>query len=68
MPHVKFTPGEILLEDFLKPLNVTRYWLAQSTACSNAESRRSAPAKNGPLPPIPPCVLHGSSVPIPRVE
>jgi hypothetical protein len=48
-------PGEILLEDFLKPLNITR----------NAASMRFAPA-SGQSPRKPPCAWPVSSAPTPR--
>ncbi len=38
------TPGEVLLEEFLKPLEVSQYQLAKMSACRLDASTRSCSA------------------------
>ena len=48
------TPGELLLEEFLKPMGISRYRLAKEIAVRRSASGTLSPA-DVPLPLIPIC-------------
>jgi hypothetical protein len=54
------TPGEILLEEFLKPLGVTQYRLAKEIGVPQRRTGKSSPA-SAASPPIPPRAWASSS-------
>jgi plasmid maintenance system antidote protein VapI len=52
--HEPIHPGEILLEEFLNPMGIAQYRLAQSISVPARASTRSCMA-SAQSPPTPPC-------------